>query len=495
MNAVLKDSGGISALFQRLAAKAPVIAQSSVEERVAKLQKLLKATLDARPAILEAGRKELGLHDTDIDAQLLMVKSEADFICQKLKSWVGRHPVQGSLMTVGKKCYVQYEPKGVVLNLATWNAPIAIGFVPLMGALAAGNTVLLKPSELAPHSAKVLADIVGSVYPDDEFAVVQGGPEVAQELLRQPFNHIFYIGGHAVGRLVMKAAAEHFASVTLEMGGKNPAIVDASADLEDTARKLAWGRVANAGQVCLAPDYALVHASIERPFIEALGKAMNAMYNADGQGFQKSAYLPRIINSRHFERIKGLLDDALAKGARVELGGETSANDRYISPTILSGVTPSMRIMQEEIFGPVIAVLPFRQREDVVREITSRPKSLALYVFAQDRGFIDWVLNHTTSGSAVVNHNLIQSGTNPHLPFGGVNASGIGRLGGHYTFLESSNARAVVEDGRGLGDPNMMFPPYSDKYKEAIAWMLSKTLKIPDAVINAINAVLRLRNR
>ena len=493
MSAVLKESGEIPALFQRLAARAPGIAQTTAVQRIEKLQKLLAATLAARPAILEAGRKELGLHDTDIDAQLLMVKSETEFICNKLKSWVGRHPVQGTLMTVGKKCYVQYEPKGVALNLAAWNAPIAIGFVPLMGALAAGNTVVLKPSELAPHSAKVLADIVRSVYPEDEFAVVQGGPEVAQELLRQPFNHIFYIGGHAVGRLVMKAAAEHFASVTLEMGGKNPAIVDASADLEDTARKLAWGRVANAGQVCLAPDYALVHASVERPFIEALGKAMSAMYNADGQGFQKSAYLPRIINSRHFERIKGLLDDALAKGARLELGGETNAGDRYISPTILSNVSPSMRIMQEEIFGPVIAVLPFKQREDVVREITSRPKSLALYVYAKDREFIDWVLNHTTSGSAVVNHNLIQSGTNPNLPFGGVNASGIGRLGGHYTFLESSNARAVVEDGRGLGDPNMMFPPYSDKYKQAIAWMLSKTLKIPDAVINAINLVLRLR--
>lgn len=493
MNAVLKDSGEILALFQRLAAKAPALGQTTAAQRAEKLQKLLAATLAARPAILEAGRKELGLHDTDIDAQLLMVKSEADFICRKLKTWVGRHPVQGSLMTVGKKCYVQYEPKGVVLNLAAWNAPIAIGFVPLMGALAAGNTVVLKPSELAPHSAKVLADIVRSVYPEDEFAVVQGGPEVAQELLRQPFNHIFYIGGHAVGRLVMKAAAEHFASVTLEMGGKNPVIVGASADLGDAARKIAWGRVANAGQVCVAPDYALVNSSVERPFIEALGKAMNAMYNADGKGFEKSAYLPRIINARHFERIKGLLDDAVAKGARIEVGGQTDAASRFIAPTVLSGVTASMRIMQEEVFGPILAILPFTDRAQVVREVSSRPKSLSLYVFSRDREEIDWYLNHTSSGNAVVNHNLIQSGTNPHIPFGGVNASGIGRLGGHYTFLESSNARAVVEDGPGLGDPNMMFPPYSDKYKEAIAWMLSKTLKIPDGVINAINAVLRLR--
>ncbi len=494
MNAVLKDTNEIAALFQRLAEKAPSLAQTGVEVRVAKLQNLKKAMLDARPAIIEAGKKELRLCDTDIDAQLLMVKTEIDFICQHLKSWVGRHPVQGSMMTLGKKSYVQYEPKGVVLNLAAWNAPIAIGLVPLVGAVAAGNAVLLKPSELAPHSAKVLADLIGSVFSGDEFAVVQGGPEVAQELLRQPFNHIFYIGGHAVGRLVMKAAAEYFASVTLEMGGKNPAIVHSSADIEDTARKLAWGRVANAGQVCLAPDYALVQDSVERPFIEALGKAMTAMYNADGKGFERSDFLPRIINARHFERIKGLLDDAVEKGARIEIGGETNAADLFISPTILSNVTPSMRIMQEEIFGPIIAVVPFRERQDVIRELNSRPKSLALYVFAKDREFIDWALNHTTSGSAVVNHNLIQSGTNPHLPFGGVNASGIGRLGGHYTFLEASNARAVVEDGPGIGDPNMMFPPYTDKYKEAIAWMLSKSLKIPNAMLNTINSVLRLRS-
>lgn len=494
MSAVLKGShNDTAALFSRLAAKASALAQSSAEQRIGKLQRLLKATLDARPAILAAAKRELKLCDADVDAQLLMIKSEAEFICRHLRSWIGRHPVPGSLMTLGKKSYVQYEPKGVVLNLATWNAPIAIGFVPLMGALAAGNAVVLKPSELAPHSAQVLADIVGSVFPDDEFAVVQGGPEVAQELLRQPFNHIFYIGGHAVGRLVMKAAAEHFASVTLEMGGKNPAIVDASADIEDAARKLAWGRVANAGQVCLAPDYALVHASVEQPFIEALGRAMTAMYNADGRGFRESLYLPRIVNAHHFERIKGLLDDAIGKGARVVFGGETDAADRYIAPTVLTNVSPSMRIMQEEIFGPIIAVLPFQDRAEILREVRSRPKSLALYIFAKDREFIDWTLNHTTSGSAVVNHNLIQSGTNPHLPFGGVNASGIGRLGGHYTFLESSNARAVVEDGPGLGDPNMMFPPYSDQYLKSIAWMLGKPLNVPQGVIRVLNAVLGLR--
>jgi len=494
--AVMKEmTGNIPALFQRLAAKAPSLAETTAAQRADKLRRLFKATMDARPAILKAGHQELRLCDMDIDAQLLMIKAEVEFICKHLASWMQREEVPGSLMSVGKKAYIQYQPKGVVLHVSTWNAPIAEALIPGFGAIAAGCAFALKPSELAPESAKVLADIVAKALPEDEFAVVQGGPEVAQELLRQPFNHIFYIGGHTVGRLIMKAAADHFATVTLEMGGKNPAIIDASADLADAAKKISWGRVANAGQVCVAPDYALVHESVERPFIEALAAAMKRQYDPKGEGFDKSPELPRIVNRRHFDRIKALLDDALAKGAKVECGGQTDAQGLFIAPTVLSAIKPDMRIMQEEVFGPILCVLPFRTREDAVREIGKRSKPLSSYVFARDRAAIDWFVEHTTSGNAVVNHNLVQSGTNPHLPFGGVNASGMGRLGGRSTFLECSNARSVVEDGPGLGDPDMMFPPYSEKYRQAVAWMLSKELNVPGGVIRAINAVLGLKAR
>jgi aldehyde dehydrogenase (NAD+) len=493
MNAVLKEStSAIPELFARLAAKAPSLVDTTAEQRLEKLQRLFRATMDARPAILAAGRKELRLCDMDIDAQLLMIKGEYDFLCKHLASWMRPELVQGSLMTVGKKAYIQYQPKGVLLHVSTWNAPIAEAMIPAFGAIAAGNTFALKPSELAPLSAQVLADIVAKAFPEDEFAVIQGGADVAQELLRQPFNHIFYIGGHAVGRLIMKAAAEHFATVTLEMGGKNPVIIDRSADIDDAAKKIAWGRVANAGQVCVAPDYALVHESVKPAFVRALSAAMKAMYDAQGQGFAKSAELPRIINRRHFDRIKALLDDALAKGAKVESGGQTDGDDLFIAPTVLTGLKPDMRIMQEEIFGPILCVLPFKSREDAVREIRQRPKPLSSYIFAKDRQAIDWFLAHTTAGNTVVNHNLIQSGTNPYLPFGGVNASGMGRLGGRSSFLECSNARSVVEDGMGLGDPYMMFPPYSDKYKEAINWMLTKTINVPGSVLKAINGVLKL---
>ncbi len=492
MNAVLKEANAYQALFDRLTATAAELRQTDAALRAGKIQRLLKAVLAARPAILEAGRKELRLNDTDLDAQLLMIKSEGEFIVKHLKSWMAPEPIQATLMTVGKKSYVQYEPKGIVLHLSTWNAPIAEAFVLAFGAMAAGCPFVLKPSELAPHSAQVLADIVARCFTDDEFAVLQGGPEVASELLKLPFNHIFYIGGHGVGRIVLRAAAEHFATVTLEMGGKNPVIVDASADIAEAGKKIAWGRVANAGQVCLAPDYALVHESVAQQFIAELGQSMTAMYNPDGKGFDQSGDLPRIVNRRHYDRIKALLDDAIAKGAKVVFGGQTKADELFIAPTILTNMSEDMKIMQEEIFGPIICIVPFKRREEAIETIRRRPKPLGSYIFARDRAAIDWYLARTTSGSTVVNHNLIQSGTNPHLPFGGVNASGIGRIGGRYTFLECSNARAVVEDGKGLGDPDMMYPPYSDKYKQAIAWMLGKTLNVPNAVINTLNSLLRV---
>jgi aldehyde dehydrogenase (NAD+) len=492
MNAVLKQENPYAQLFERQLEKSRQLALTTAVQRADKIRRLLKAVLDARPAILEAGYKELRLAPTDIDAQLLMVKSEAEFIARHLEQWMAPQPVPGSLMSLGKPSHVRYEPKGTVLHVSTWNAPIAEAFVPGFGAIAAGCTFTLKPSELAPHSAQLLADIVATVFSDDEFAVVQGAAEAASALLALPFNHIFYIGGHAVGRIVLRAAAEHFATVTLEMGGKNPVIVDASADLAAAGRKIAWGRVANAGQVCLAPDYALVHESVAGRFTSELANSMAAMYDAAGKGFRHSPELPRIVNRKHFDRIKALLDDALAKGAKLEFGGETDGDDLYISPTILSKVTEDMRIMREEIFGPIICIVPYARREEAIATIRRRPKPLGSYIFAKDREAIDWFLARTTSGSTVINHNLIQSGTNPHLPFGGVNASGQGRLGGRYSFLECSNARAVVEDRYPAGDPNIMFPPYSDKYKKMIGQMLAKEIKLPAVALHAINGIIRI---
>lgn len=484
----------IPELFQRLKANSRALRSTSAKQRAEKLQKLLSTVLDHREEIRAAVREELKLSDTDIDAQLLMIKAEAEFIIQRLAGWMEPEPIKGSLMTLGKKQYIQYEPKGVILHIATWNAPYAIGLVPAMGALAAGNAVCLKPSELAPASSALIKRIIESVYSADEFAVVEGAADVAQELLAQPFNHIFYVGGHNVGQLIMKAAADHFASVTLEMGGKNPAIIDATADIDGAAKKIAWGRISNCGQVCIAPDYVLVHESVHDQFADKLQAAMEAMYNADGNGFQKSVYYPRIINDRHFQRVKALIDDAREKGANIRFGGDTDADDRYIAPTVIADLSEDMNIMEQEVFGPVITLHPFQHRDQVLETIERRPKPLSLYVFSRVEDDTAFYLQNTTSGNTVVNNNVVQSGTNPHLPFGGVNASGIGRIGGWNTFAEASNPRSIMEEGPPITDPDLTFPPYNDKYRKMVDDMLGKTMKVPDAVISGINGIIKVRS-
>jgi aldehyde dehydrogenase (NAD+) len=458
----------ITERFAALRTNAPALALSDAPSRAGKIRQLIAAVLAHKKRFYDAAHTELGACDLDVAAQLVMLKSEGDHAAKNLARWMRPRRVRNSAATLGKKCYIRCEPKGIVLNLSTWNAPVAIGLVPAVAAIAAGNAFALKPSELAPHSATVLREVIESVFSPSEFAVFEGGPEVAQTLLQQPFNHIYYTGGQRVGRLVMKAAAEYFASVTLEMGGKNPVIVDASAAIDDAAKKIAWGRIANAGQICVAPDYALVHRSKLEPFLAALCTSITAMYNPDGRGFEHSAELLRIVNEQHFGRVVALLDDARAKGARVVCGGQTNAATRFVAPTVLTGVTEEMRVMQEEIFAPILPVLPYDDRAEALAVVDRRSKPLSLYIYAQEREAIDYFLARTTAGSSVVNHNLVQSGTNPRLPFGGVNHSGIGRIGGEYGFLEFSNQRSVVEQRRGLLDTTFNLPPYSKLYRRMI---------------------------
>ena len=458
----------VEARFAALCAGSRTLAGTSGAERADRLRRMLSAVLHNKKRFYDAAYTELKACDLDVAAQLVMLKSEVDFAARRVGKWMKPRRVRNSAATLGKRCYVLHEPKGVVLNLATWNAPVCIGLVPAVGAIAAGNAFALKPSELAPHSATVLREVMEATLPPNEFAVFEGGPEVAQALLALPFNHIYYTGGQRVGRLVMKAAAEHFAAVTLEMGGKNPAIVDASAAVDNAAKKIAWGRVANAGQICVAPDYVLAHESVFESCVAALVKAIDSLYNADGSGFEYSAELLRIVNDQHFARVERLLQDARDKGAKVACGGETRAADRFVAPTVLTGVTEDMLVMQEEIFAPVLPVVRFRERSEAIDIIQRRTKPLALYIYAKDRAAIDYFLGHTTAGSSVVNHNLIQSGTNPRLPFGGVNHSGIGRIGGEQGFMELSNARSVVEQPLGLLDTTFNFPPYSKTYRKLI---------------------------
>lgn len=456
-------------LFRRLDDKAPQLARASAVERVEKLKRLYQAVYDLRAEIGQAGLDELGM---DGRLSLLPLKEAIRFTCERLAGWMEPEEVESTPSLMGRRAYIHWEPKGVVLHLATWNSPVLISLAPVVDMVAAGNAVVLKPSEVAPRSAELVAKVIERAGLTDEIAVVCGGPDVAQALLALPFNHICYVGNNRIGRLVMEAAAQHFAGVTLEMGGKNPVIVERDADIEDAAAKVVFGRHMIAGQVCLSPDYVLVHEGVKDAFVVALKDRVKAFFDPEGKGYQASADLPRIVNERHAARIKGLIDDAVSKGATLLLGGEADTAGRFVAPTILDGVTADMDIFHEEVFGPVLTIQSFADREEVVREIAMRPKPLGLYIFTRDRAAADWYIAHTRSGSTAVNNVVVQA-NNATLPFGGANHSGIGRLGGKAGFQEFSNGRSIVEDPLVAteGAP-MSYPPMPAGVMDFIEQML-----------------------
>ena len=465
----------IAEKIEQLRSSSHRLRNSSAAERAAKLIALWEATTDRKEDLFKAAHAERGTHDLDMAAELVMLKTEIDFVCKNLAKWMKPEKVKNSLATIGKRCEIRRQSKGVVLNMAAYNAPTAESFVPMVAAVAAGNSMAIKPSELAPQSAQIIQEIVNKVFPADEAEVFQGGVDVAQDLLSQRFDHIYYTGGMAVGKIVMKAAANNLTSITLEMGGKNPVIIDETAKLENAAKKLAWGRVMNAGQVCIAPDYAIVHESVKDEFQTHMIDQINALYNSDNAGLDKSQYVPRIINERHTKRIKALLDDALKKGASLVSGGNVNIKDNYIEPTILTDVTEDMEIMKEEVFGPVMCVIGYKNREDVLEHIAPRTNSLALYVYSTNDDNIEYFLANTSSGSAVVNNNCIQSGTNPRLPFGGIGNSGMGRIGGYEGYRSMSNERSVVHQPLDrFRDFLIQLPPYSKRYEGLIMKGLKK---------------------
>lgn len=462
---MLQKLSDISSRFTVLKAATPRLRNTTAADRVARMSALWEGTVDRKDDLIKAAHKERGTHDLDMAAELVMIKSEVDFMSKNLAKWMKPEKVKNSLATMGKRCEIRRQSKGVVLNMAAYNAPTAESFVPMLASIAAGNSMAIKPSELAPDSAQIIAEIVSEAFPKDEADVFLGGVKTAQGLLEQPFDHIYYTGGMAVGKIVMKAAADNLASVTLEMGGKNPVIIDETASLENAAKKLAWGRVMNAGQVCIAPDYAIVHESVKEAFQSQISEQINALYNSDQSGLDNSPYVPRIINERHTKRIKALLDDSIKKGATVVSGGRVNIKDNYIEPTILTDVSEDMEIMQEEVFGPILCVLGYKAREEVLAHIAPRTNSLALYIYSTNQDNIEYFLNNTSSGSAVVNNNCIQSGTNPNLPFGGVGNSGMGRIGGYEGFRTMSNERSIVHQPLDkFRDFLIQLPPYSDRY-------------------------------
>ncbi len=448
-----------TAIFARQRAHAPVMALTTTEQRVARIRKLHDWIKTHEADIMQAMYADFKKPAAEVVlTELFGLTGEINYALKNLRRWMKPQRVPTPFGMIGTSGKIVHEPKGNVLIISPWNYPFVLTIKPLMSAIAAGNVVMLKPSEMTPNVSALLKRLVTEVFPVEEVVLFEGDASVAQALLALPFNHIFFTGSPAIGKVVMAAAAKHLTSVTLELGGKSPAIIDETADLTSAAQQLAWGKGVNNGQTCIAPDYVLVHESVKDRFVEAFKSATESMYNADGQGIEQSASYARIVNRRHFERVKSLLDDAVERGATVSTGGQMNADTNFIAPTVVEHVTDDMRIMQEEIFGPLLPVLPYHDRDDVLQTVNSREKPLALYIHSRNRANIDYWLARTSAGDTVINEVMFQF-SNVEMPFGGVNNSGLGKSNGYFSFQGFSNQRGVME--RTLGTMSMVYPPYT----------------------------------
>lgn len=439
------DIANIRRVFALQRANRGALKRSGAEQRKARLLRLREAIVaqvdDITAALYQDLRKApMGLQTPEIGAAI----KDIDDAVANLDAWMEPTLVAGGEAYGGNDARVIYEPRGVVLLFGAWNFPFGLVVSPLVPIIAAGNACIVKPNELQPTVSAVIAKVLRAVFPENEVAVFEGDVALSNALLELPFDHIFFTGSPAVGRTVMAAAARHLSSVTLELGGKCPAIVDSGTQLDAAVAQIVRARFYNAGQLCLAVDHVWVRPELREALVDKLRHAIQAMFYVDGV-LQKPR-LSRIVNARNFERVSGYITDALERGAKVLVGGQVEPHDLTVHPTVLIDVPLDARIMHEEIFGPLLPVLTFDHPQQIADYLDRTGKPLALYVFSADQAFIDEALTLTSSGGVTVNGALSHAGET-RLPFGGVNQSGIGVYKGVHGFRELSHARSVFTHG------------------------------------------------
>lgn len=439
-------------------------ATRSYEWRVSQLDALLRMLHGEEKAILEALHTDLGKPALEgWIAEISDCVNGIKHLRKHLRKWMKPERVPTSLAGMPGKSRIVREPLGVVLVITPWNYPFSLAVNPIAGALAAGNSIVLKPSEVAPATSKLLATLLPRYLDSSAIAVIEGSVEETTEVLAQRFDHIFYTGNGTVGRIVMQAAAKHLTPVTLELGGKSPCIIDASANLEISARRVAWTKFFNCGQTCVAPDYLLVHRSVHDAFVKALQGVLKEFFGDDPQ---QSKDYGRIVNTRHHRRLTALLPGS----GEVAYGGIGDEADRYLAPTMLVNVPENAPAMRDEIFGPILPVIAVDDLDQAIRFINERPKPLALYLFSSSDASYEQVLARTSSGGFVMNHAMIHLGVHS-LPFGGVGESGMGAYHGKHSFDTFSHKKAVLKKGTAL-DPTFTYPPYTESKKSWIRRLL-----------------------
>ena len=435
---------------------------SSYQDRIAKIKSIYNYILNKsnHDRIAEALYKDLRKSNeevitTEMTPVILTIKE----VCKKLKYWMKDEHVPSPVTMVGMSSFIKYESKGNILIIGPWNYPFQLAIYPLVYAIAAGNTAIIKPSEFSSNTANAISIMIKELFDENEVAVVEGGIPEATALLALPFNHIHFTGSPKVGKIVMEAAAKNLTAVTLELGGKSPVIIDGSTNLNSTAEKVCWGKTLNSGQTCIAPDFALVQENALDGFVEGFKRACEKFYDPNKKGIDQSKDYGRIINDTNFNRVLALLEDAKENGAKVEFGGEVNKQDRYIQPTLLSNINMEMKIMQDEIFGPILPVVSFKNKEDVTELLNSFPSPLALYIMSNNKDNTKYFLDHTVAGGTCINELMLTS-VNPHLPFGGVNNSGVGKTGGKHSFMDFSNQRGVIKRKYG-NSIKLIYPPFN----------------------------------
>ncbi len=448
------DAAGAAALVAELRTTHATGLTRPLAFRKEQLRRMVRMFEECEPAFAAALRTDLGKPDIETYAsEIALSVTELKLMLDKLDRWAAPESVSVPMTARPGKAWVQREPKGVVLVIAPWNYPLQLSLLPLATAIAAGNSVVLKPSELAPATARAMAEIVPRYLDERVVRIVEGAVPETTALLEQRWDHIFYTGNATVGRIVMRAAAEHLTPVTLELGGKSPAIVACDARLKVAARRIVWGKFFNAGQTCVAPDHVLVHRDAHAELVAHMVDAVVEFYGEDPE---RSPDLARIVNERHFRRLSALID---AGGfARIAVGGHRDPTTRYIAPTILDDVSLDAELMREEIFGPLLPVVVVDDLDAALDVVNGGEKPLALYLFTESDDTAERVVRDTSAGGMCINHTILHLGV-PDLPFGGIGESGMGSYHGQWGFDELSHRKSVLKRPTSF-DPPVAYPPF-----------------------------------
>ncbi len=431
-------------------------ATKSIEFRIHQLKTLKKLLTEHEEEFNKAVYADFRKPELETYAtELGIIHNEISYTLKKLKKWARPQRVSQVVVNFPSYNYAMAEPYGAVLIIAPWNYPIQLALLPLVGAIAAGNTVVIKPSEITTNTSAAIHRILSKWFKKEFVAVAEGGVETNKDLLEQDFDYIFFTGSTRVGKIVMQAAAKNLTPLTLELGGKSPCIVDSSADLKTAARRIAWGKFLNAGQTCVAPDYLLIDSSVKEIFLTYFEGAIREFYGEDPQ---QSPDYPRVVNHDHYDRLAGYL----AEGT-IFCGGKTDRNENYIEPTVLVDIEAGAKVMEEEIFGPILPVLTFNKMAEAIRIINEKPKPLALYVFTTKDDVEETIMNACSFGGGAVNDVVAHLG-NHHLPFGGVGKSGFGAYHGKTSFDTFSHTKSIMKKPLWLDIP-FRYAPYKGKLK------------------------------